>query len=812
MELKRVLFNKKTLIAFILLIAVCVGFYLNSEYQHGKLLGSEFSYANSFRLEMLEKMKGKSLTQSQKYINDRLDTVTAICSLMNLDVMKAENYREYKDYWLDTERELRGSYPEVAKEYDKNKKGYSRAEYEAEKEVLIELSSQAEYAAEYHTYLSDIDAKARRLNAISIFSNNNSLSKINIDKTAEDYAPLKDISLSLGNDKPLSTVLDFELVHYLILIFSILIILRLLNERKKGLWNVIFSTPKGRFSLALRRAGILTVSVTAVTVLMYTALFSASFILYGTDDIFRNVQSIEMFKNFIFPMSEIEFIFFYVFVNIITQLALAFIFWFIISFIQNRSISFCILGIIFAVEFSFYTFLPIQSNIAILKCFNVFYFINPTAAVIKYCNLNAFFLLINLFWLVIISSLITAISFAVLSILTTSKKYPCKTANRLEAFILKLFNKVALIYRKLIEKLSVMGTEAYKIFILQKGFIVLAVFIYVLFSSVTVGELYYSGVDSIVNDFYDKYSGPVTKEAEKYLSDLEAECRAVDDEMVKADSKYREKKISYDDYMNVVHKFEAYDIKREALQVLQKQFEYIQNNKTSGTDSWLVNPNGYNNLLNEEGFSRQQNFSLLSVFCIIIMLSGAFAFEKRSMTYSTIKSTFGGRQYLFHKKIIVATFITVVVWACACFFELFDVCSQYTLTQFNAPLKSLEFLNSLPINCSLGTFLIFLYITRFILLLSMAYIVCLISSLTSYEMSLVISSVILIIPSLLYVVGIDMFAYISAVVPVASMKLLLSSNGFAFFIPIIIVILLGVFSVIMTKRIWCNESRCKNAA
>lgn len=812
MELKRVLFNKKTLIAFILLIAVCVGFYLNSEYQNGKLSGSEFSYANSFRLEMLENVKGKSLAQSQKYINDCLNSVSAICTLMNLDIMKAEDYREYKNYWLDTERELRASYPEAAKEYDKNKKGYSRAEYEAEKEVLTELSAQAEYAAGYHAYLLDIDAKAHRLNAISIFSNDNSLSKININKTAEDYASLKDISLSLGNDKPLSTVLNFELVHYLILIFSIFIILRFLNERKKGLWNVIFSTPRGRFSLALKRAGILTVSVTAVTVFMYIALFSASFLLYGTDNVFRNVQSIEMFKNFIFPMSEIEFIFFYVFVNIITQLALAFVFWFIISFIQNRSVSFCILGIIFAVEFSLYTFLPIQSNIAILKCFNVFYFINPTEAVIKYCNLNSFFLVINLFWLVIISALITAIFFVVLSILTASKKYPCKTTNRIEAFILKLFNNIALIYRKLIEKLSVIGTEVYKILILQKGFIVLAVFIYVLFSSVTVGELYYSGADSIVNDFYEKYSGPVTKEAEKYLSDLEADCKAVDDEMIKADSKYREKKISYDDYMNTVHKFEAYDIKREALQALQQQFEYIQNNKTRGTDSWLVNPNGYNNLLNTEGFSRQQNFSLLSVFCIIIMLSGTFAFEKRSMTHNTIKSTFGGRQYLFNKKIIAATLITVVIWACACFFELFDVCSQYTLTQLNAPLKSLEFLNGLPINCSLGIFLICLYITRLLLLLSIAYIVCLISSLTNYEMSIVISSVILIAPSLLYAVGIDMFAYISAVVPVAAMNLLLSSKGFAFFIPIVIVILLGAFSVIMAKRIWGNESRCKNAA
>lgn len=104
------------------------------------------------------------------------------------------------------------------------------------------------------------------------------------------------------------------------------------------------------------------------------------------------------------------------------RLVLAFLSWFIILFIQSKSISLGIAGIIFAVEFSFYKFLPIQSNIAVLKCLNLFYFINPMEDVIRYCNLNSFFFVINLFWLVVISAIIAALLFASLSILIAAKK------------------------------------------------------------------------------------------------------------------------------------------------------------------------------------------------------------------------------------------------------------------------------------------------------------------------------------------------------------------------------------------------------
>ena len=94
----------------------------------------------------------------------------------------------------------------------------------AKNEALSELAQQLEYIEQYPDYLLEIDKKASQLNTISIFANDDSLSSKNICKTTEDYAPLKNITLELGNDKPITSVIEFDLVHFLLLILTFLVI------------------------------------------------------------------------------------------------------------------------------------------------------------------------------------------------------------------------------------------------------------------------------------------------------------------------------------------------------------------------------------------------------------------------------------------------------------------------------------------------------------------------------------------------------------------------------------------------------------
>lgn len=808
MEIKRVLLNKKIIVFFLLLIIVNIGFYINTSYRGEQSDITDFSIVNTKRIEVLNVVRKMDIKDALSYINSRVKKFSTVSSLMFYDEEKTNDYQNYVKIWKKQETQLRKKHPNISADYDNQKYNYTQNEIIAYEYVFNEISDNLNYINDYEGYLKKIDEQAVNLNTVSIFADNSSFSSINIFKTAEDYKKLKGIKLTIGNDEPLTGVVNYTFAHYVVLLFSIVIILKFIEERKRGLQNLVFSTPKGRAVLAAKRCIILTITVVATSVIVYGSLFISSFLIYGgTEDLFRNVQSIEMFKNFTFPMSEIKFIVIFVLINILTQLAISFLLLFIFSFIQNNILGIGLLGIISGIEFFLYTLLPIQDKFALLKCVNIFYLINPTDAVIKYTNLNTFFGIIGLSELIIYASVLFLLVFIFLTVLVCSRKYPQKTSNKVAYFILSTLDKIKNFYWKVIERLGVAGIELYKILIVQKGIIVLAVFVLVLMSSVNTNKIVYSGADSIVNRFYEKYSGNVTSQALKYVEQMEAEINAVDEETNKAIKDFQSGKITSNEYDRVMMKSYAYDNERKALETINQRLQYIDSQEKSGNDALLVNPEGYAKLLGSDAFNRQFNFALVGIFCLTVLLSNIFAFERKMVVTDSLKSSYKGRSYLFFKKIYVADIIALIIWAIASVIDIYSVTYQYSLREFGAPVKSLMFMQDIPFNISIGLFLTILYLLRLILLLAVTKIICLISVNTRYEVSIAISFMIIVLPSILYLAGIDIFVYFSFAYPVAMMSLILNSNGFSFLIPILIILSLGLISGFIAKYQWRSVRR-----
>lgn len=809
MELKRVLLNKRIFISVLFLLIISVGFYLNSQYDAMKTKGLDFSKVTASYSEILNGLNEKNFLQKQEEINEQLIYTSTFCELISYEKIKTERYNEYVEIWANEEFSLRNKYPEIALEYDNNKSNIDQTSLFAKNEALSKLAQQLEYIEQYPDYLLEIDKKASQLNTISIFANDNSLSSKNICKTAEDYAPLKNITLEFGNDKPITSVIEFDLVHFLLLILTFIVIFIFIEERKQGLQAIVYSSPNGRFRLLLKRCGVLALSIILVNIITYAVMFLISFLLYGgLNDLSRNVQSIEMFKNFVIPMSELEFILFFILINTLTQIVVAFVVWLIISFIRNTTLALGIIGVVFTVEFLLYAFLPSQSNLAVLKYVNIFCYINPTEEIIKYSNVNVFVTVINLLWLIIISAVVLTFVFVLLCLFAGAKRYPFKTPNKFEIIFDKILIKIKTLYWKVVEKLSVIGIELYKLLILQKGIIIIAAFIAVLFSMTTTNEIYYNGADSIVNSFYEKYSGKLSNEALQHVSELEDELDKADADFQKESEYYSKGLISKEKYEMSCLKNEALDSKRNALEILRNRIDYIEKNNY---EVWLVNPNGYENLLGESGCIRQQNYAIISLFCIIILFSGAFAFESRSNMYNTLMACSGGRSYLFKKKIYAVSIITGILFACCVAVELYDVCSQYSLSNLDANMKSLEFLNGLPFNFSIGLFIFLIYVFRFFMMLATAYIVCLVSTFFKYEVCMTVSLAFLIVPSLLYRIGIEFFAYISISIPISLLQLILQSKGYMFLTPVFLIIIIGVFSLIIANCKWCRKESSKYA-
>lgn len=224
-------------------------------------------------------------------------------------------------------------------------------------------------------------------------------------------------------------------------------------------------------------------------------------------------------------------------------------------------------------------------------------------------------IVINRFWLIFYSLIAFILIFGLITVLVSAFKYPESNGNKLTNMLNKFFKKLADLYWQIVEKISIIGYELYKLLIIQKGWIVLTVLIFVLFNTVNTTEIYQSETESIVNEFYEKYSGQLTDFARQYAVNLKDEIEKVDSELAQAYLDYREGKITQNNYNSHVLKSDAFDSKREALNIIQERINYAEK---QGDNAWLVNPEGYIELLDSKAFSRQQNFALLSVFVLLL--------------------------------------------------------------------------------------------------------------------------------------------------------------------------------------------------
>ena len=170
-----------------------------------------------------------------------------------------------------------------------------------------------------------------------------------------------------------------------------------------------------------------------------------------------------------------------------------------------------------------------------------------------------------------------------------------------------------------------------------------------------------------------------------------------------------------------------------------------------------------------------------------------------------MKATYRGRNYIFRKKTAVASIVAVFIWLVTGATDFYGVSVNYNLENLTAPVKSLMFFKELPFQVSIMTYLILVYLIKLVMVLCVAYIICFISTVTRYEVCIAVSTSVLVVPSLLYSLGIEIFKYLSLSILVSVSNLLGESTSFVFVIPIALVMLLGITGLVFSNKRWCEN-------
>ncbi len=414
------------------------------------------------------------------------------------------------------------------------------------------LQQQVEYLMDYPKFLKSVEQQAGTMLGVSIFRNDDD----SVIKTAEDYARMKDVELSIGVDNAVTHAFwNNNPTDYLLTEYMLVIVFSFMAERKRGLWNLVCASAGGRTKLAVSRLLCVVLAALAGAVLFTGIEAVSGWILYGGfDELARIVQSIEMFKGLTIPMTIGQFWLFYAFLRFAGAFLVGLVFWLFFEAIPDRRLAAIAFALFAGLEYVLFTILP---GSYLLDTLNLFMCIHPKELVLSYEVLSPFGLTLGrIESFLVLCAAVSVVGLTALLIINRTRKPTggIGWVTRLTDF-----------WRRHTAAIGFHGKlffhELYKMLITGRGAIV---FLAALLICHSIAESPYLGNDG----------GVVSQSLETYYRQSQGQVsQASYDYLVKQHDKLEQRKV---EYAEAVAKYESGSMSSAELRIIQLQMQNIQ--------------------------------------------------------------------------------------------------------------------------------------------------------------------------------------------------------------------------------------------
>lgn len=702
-----------------------------------------------------------------------------------------QNHRElYEMIYQDQEVQYRTDFPELAGAFD-------RGEYEeqATKDRITSLSAvldSVDYTYEFHEKLDDVFANAERLSGISIFQNSGDIDP-NLAKTATDYRRLEQITVTPGNNAPINALLGFGVPPILGLIFACVLVSMTLAEQQYGLRPLIFSAKNGRGRLtACRWLGLLFGSV-LFAALLYGLTIMLSTSLLGGVNLDRMVQSVPAMFSLTVPMTIREFLWLYLACGIGTQIMLTFVVWLTFSVVEQRQMAFLTTAVVVGVSWLLYRVIPAQSFLAVLKYANPAATMDFMGCLTVYRNLGVGSVLAEKNDVVLFTGIILTVACAAIAIWCGIKRYSISSHGKLYGLIQKWMKTLGDRYHAMIAKLGFGGLECYKVLVMQKGALVLAVLCFLLIQSYPVREITYVGEAQFMRGFYESYSGQgITQELESYVSDLQKKLDDVEEEFLASQTAFEQGSIDTAEYLAASQKYAAFDVQRKALATIREKMAWVESQTSQGFDAVIIDSTGYDRLLEQSDSDRIM--VLVALLACIILSALLFPMEQKLGLRSMIRSTFKGQRVLAEKKLALGLVLSAVVFVLFAGIRMGTIGLTYGFDALTSPAHSLMQFGQSRLNLPVWVMLTGWLVSQWLIFGLVSVLVCLLTQKMSMVCAMMMGVVISMGTALLSLFGI----------PVQTVWNLLEWTSIPKCVALIALIISGW---VTTVRMWSGNRR-----
>ena len=308
---------------------------------------------------------------------------------------------------------------------------------------------------------------------------------------------------------------------------------------------------------------------------------------------------------------------------------------------------------------------------------------------------------------------------------TYIKKHPCDSTGIIEKVVEKLMCRI----RYIESKLPVFYFELKKVILYQKTIIVM-VFIAIILLNINYGtRLKYDIKNSAMYSFCEEHKMDSTDELKNCKEQLKIE--NTDTDSSDFNKKFNE------------------ELTQEKINYLQ----YIIDKKENGFNVSTVSQYKYESPFFKRQFFNQEIIALLLTVLGLYLNAGLISFEKKNNMIMNIRACKERKRWLIKKAVIncvILSGIACLVYICY-YNKLFNI---YEINDLSVGIHSIQAFSDYPFNVSiLG-----------VVVLDILYKIVLINSvgLFSYQVSFLVSLIVL-IPSILDLIGVKLFSYLSVI-------------------------------------------------
>lgn len=596
------------------------------------------------------------------------------------------------------------------------------------KKVLLEEWKENREASQQDFYerLEQMSETSQSLSQISIFSDQNSFSYKNIVRTKQDFEALQGVTVENINDKAITAFLEYRELSLIGFLIVLVTVLAFFDERKSGLWQLVYTCRNGRLSLMIKRLIILFAVSLVASILLIVSTLAISFYDYGSLEILHSsAQSVTALQNFTVPISVLSFLTYYLLICTVALFVEGVFVWGVLSIIHNRNLGIIITAVIYGSEYFIYQILSDQNPLCILKYFNIYFLISPMEMFTDYVNFPLGNMLLNQreFVQTCLVALVVLLSMWV--ILVNINTHPFYVPGILERKAESLF----CLCRRFLSKMNGIGYELYKFLILGKGIVVLAIFGYIMILGTAENEILMSPGRELLNDFYAENTGEINKATMSVYDEIYQELNEVEAELEAANTR-KDNKFDKEILREAQNRYNSYNATRSMFKELEKQRSYGEKLQKRGIKGWFINERGFNKLLGDDYTVKRLLRGMLAVIALILILSPAFSSEQQSGIANIIRCTGKGRGQVFVRKYICAVCFILVIAGITFGVEVYEIMLNYPFDGLSAPVQNIRILERFPFHWNIALFLTAWFALRLLVMITISILCLFISSLT----------------------------------------------------------------------------------